>query len=48
MLWTTSGTGFFNDPNLLHPVYTSSAADILAGSVTLTITAYGNLPCGNA
>jgi uncharacterized RmlC-like cupin family protein len=48
LLWSTSGTGYFNDPNLLHPVYTASAADITAGSVTLTLTANGNPPCGNA
>ncbi|MBN4072143.1 T9SS type A sorting domain-containing protein [Flavobacteriales bacterium AH-315-E23] len=36
--WSTSGTGTFDDPTLLTAAYTPSAADISAGSVTLTIT----------
>ena len=36
--WTTSSTGFFDDPSLITAIYTPSAGDILAGSVTLTIT----------
>jgi gliding motility-associated-like protein len=48
LLWTTSGTGFFNDPSMLHPVYTPSTTDILNGTVALTLTAYGLAPCGNA
>lgn len=42
--WTTSGTGTFNNPNVLNPTYTPSAADIAAGSVTLTL---GSLACPN-
>ncbi|MDY0102091.1 MAG: hypothetical protein RBS07_04080, partial [Lentimicrobium sp.] len=48
LLWTTSGTGTFSNPAALNPVYTPSAADVNAGSITLTLTAYGNAPCGNA
>ncbi len=48
LLWTTSGTGSFNDPNIEDPIYTPSAADIASGSVILTLTAFGNAPCGNA
>ena len=48
LLWTTSGTGTFSNPAALNPVYTPSAADINNGSVVLTLTAYGNPPCGNA
>lgn len=44
--WTTSGTGTFNDPNALNPVYTPSQEDITAGSAILTLTATGNAPCG--
>ncbi|MCK9616794.1 MAG: C25 family cysteine peptidase [Lentimicrobiaceae bacterium] len=40
VLWTTSGTGTFDDASLLNPVYTPSPEDIVAGSVVLTITAY--------
>ncbi|MBL4577422.1 MAG: T9SS type A sorting domain-containing protein, partial [Flavobacteriales bacterium] len=36
--WTSSGTGTFNNNALLAAIYTASAADITAGSVTLTIT----------
>lgn len=43
--WTTSGTGGFNNSSLINPVYTPSAADIAAGSVTLTLTAYAISPC---
>ena len=45
ILWTTSGTGTFSDPGALHPVYFPGVADVTAGSVTLTITAYGNGIC---
>ena len=37
-VWTTSGTGTFNDSTLLSPIYTPSPADTAAGCVTLTIT----------
>ncbi|MCF6130778.1 choice-of-anchor D domain-containing protein [Flavobacterium sp. WG47] len=48
VLWTSSGTGSFaNATSLTTCTYTPSAADITAGSVTLTLTAYGNAPCGN-
>ena len=36
--WTTSGTGVFTLPTDPTTVYTPSAADVLAGTVTLTIT----------
>lgn len=36
--WTTSGTGTFSSATSLTPTYTPSAADITAGTVTLTIT----------
>ncbi len=44
--WTTSGTGSFDNPNVLNPVYTPSASDIANGSVTLTLTAEAQSPCG--
>ena len=44
--WTSSGTGTFANPNSLTTcTYTPSAADITAGSVTLTLTASPNSPC---
>ena len=36
--WTTSGTGTFDNNTLATPIYTPSATDITAGSVTLTMT----------
>ncbi|MBS7787485.1 choice-of-anchor D domain-containing protein [Flavobacterium sp. CYK-55] len=47
--WTSSGTGTFaNANNLTTCTYTPSAADIAAGSVTITLTANGTAPCSNA
>lgn len=46
-LWTTSGTGLFAPVDALVSVYTPSAADIIAGSVNLTITRTGGGPCSN-
>jgi hypothetical protein len=37
--WTTNGTGTFADATSLGTTYTPSAADITAGTVTLTLTA---------
>ncbi|MCX6246582.1 MAG: hypothetical protein NTW10_02510, partial [Bacteroidetes bacterium] len=48
LLWTTSGTGTFNNQTIINPIYTPSAADISAGTVTLTLTANANAPCTNA
>ncbi|MBK7031277.1 MAG: hypothetical protein IPH45_19665, partial [Bacteroidales bacterium] len=45
--WSSSGTGTFDNVSLLHPVYSPSAADILAGSVTLTLTATAFSSCAN-
>lgn len=39
LLWETSGTGTFNNPAILNPIYTPSTQDVQAGSVTLTLTA---------
>jgi len=36
--WSTDGTGSFSSTSSLNPVYTPSAADITAGTVTLTLT----------
>ena len=50
VLWTSSGTaGTISSANsLTAATYTPSAADITAGSVTLTLQANGNAPCGAA
>lgn len=47
--WSSSGTGTFTNANSLTTcTYAPSAADVTAGSVTITLTAIGNTPCGNA
>lgn len=49
IVWTSNGTGNFNNPNsLTTAIYTPSAADIATGSVTLTLTVTGNPPCSNS
>lgn len=37
--WTTSGDGSFDNPNAVNPIYTPGAGDLLAGKVTLKLTA---------
>ena len=47
--WTTSGTGTFGNASSLTSTYTPSAADITAGTVTLTLTTNDPAgPCGSA
>lgn len=41
ILWTTSGSGTFDNSQSLTPLYTPSAGDISNGSAILTLTAYG-------
>ncbi len=48
IFWTTSGTGTFNNSNALNPIYSPSADDITAGSVTLTATAISEGVCNPA
>jgi hypothetical protein len=36
--WNSSGTGFFDNDFILNPTYTYSFDDLLAGSVSLTLT----------
>ncbi len=43
--WTSTGTGYFDDISIQNPTYYPSAGDVLAGSVELTLTAYGLSPC---
>jgi hypothetical protein len=42
--WTTSGSGYFSNPDLLNAYYSLSFDDISAGSVVLTLT--GTNACG--
>jgi len=47
--WVTSGTGtFIPNAGSVNPTYTPSNADILAGSVTLTMRLTACSPCPNA
>ena len=45
--WTTDGSGFFNDPTLLTPVYTSEISDF-GKIITLTVNAFGDNACDEA
>ena len=45
-IWSTSGTGTFSpSASALNATYTPSAADIAAGSRTITLTSTNNAPC---
>jgi hypothetical protein len=46
LLWSSSGDGSFDDQTALMPIYTLGAADLAAGTVTLTLTANGGGSCG--
>jgi gliding motility-associated-like protein len=41
LVWTTSGDGTFDNPNLLKPVYYAGPNDLISGTVQLTITVEG-------
>ena len=41
VLWTTSGSGTFSDPEIFTPLYMPSDDDMLEGSVELTFTGFG-------
>lgn len=43
--WTTTGTGAFGNPSMAATTYTPSAADLIAGSVLLTLSADAIAPC---
>jgi hypothetical protein len=43
--WSTSGTGAFNDINIVSPIYSPSIEDVTAGQVTLTMYAAPHAPC---
>ena len=48
LLWTTSGDGAFADATVMNPVYTPGAADLAAGTVTLTLTTEAMGSCEDA
>lgn len=39
LLWTTSGTGTFDDATILSPLYTPGTNDVVLGAVVLSLTA---------
>jgi len=45
LLWTTSGDGEFNNPNIKNPVYTPGSQDKSNGSAILTFTGFAINPC---
>ncbi len=38
VIWSTSGTGLFNDNTILNPVYSASSGDVILGQVLLMVT----------
>lgn len=42
LLWTSTGTGVFSDPDKVHTRYTPSSADKESGHVVLILTVYGS------
>ncbi|MBL0136296.1 MAG: hypothetical protein IPP79_21135, partial [Chitinophagaceae bacterium] len=47
-LWTSSGSGSFDNPAKLNPVYHPSTSDVTNGSASLTINVNGVVPCKNS
>jgi gliding motility-associated-like protein len=45
LVWSTSGSGTFNNPGILNTVYTPSPVDIASGQVILTLTTNAGAPC---
>jgi hypothetical protein len=45
VLWTTSGSGTFDNPANSNPMYTPTLADVTTGYVDLTMTAIAASPC---
>ncbi|GAB1417653.1 hypothetical protein MASR2M12_04180 [Bacteroidales bacterium] len=46
--WTSAGSGSFNNPNILNPIYTPSSADYQSGNVILTLTVTGTTTISDA
>lgn len=47
--WTTSGSGYFDDPSIINPVYHISSFDVSNGYVVLTLHAVNTmLYCGDS
>ena len=46
VLWTSTGTGTFINPEIVNATYIPSQTDVQNGSVVLTLTVTGNQPCG--
>jgi len=48
VLWSTSGSGTFDDPTSLNSVYTPGSQDISAGQITLILNAQPLSPCSTS
>ncbi|MDD3666455.1 MAG: PKD domain-containing protein, partial [Bacteroidales bacterium] len=47
VLWSTAGDGQFADATMPQTLYTPGLADVAAGQVQLTLTAWGDLMCSS-
>ena len=45
LFWKSTGTGIFDDPTSLHPVYTPGISDSIRGYVLLELTTWGVTLC---
>ena len=45
LLWSTNGAGYFDDPALLHPLYTPDPGDLINGQIILSLIASGTGSC---
>ncbi len=43
--WSTSGDGYFSDPNILLPIYFPGPGDLALGQVEVSLTAQAISPC---
>jgi gliding motility-associated-like protein len=43
--WSTTGTGWFDHPALLHPQYHPSPEDVSLGTILCIVEAFGSIPC---
>ncbi|PLW95394.1 MAG: hypothetical protein C0593_14265 [Marinilabiliales bacterium] len=47
LIWTSTGDGYFDNPEILNPEYVPGTGDIQAGIVELVLTAEGLNGCGS-
>jgi gliding motility-associated-like protein/uncharacterized repeat protein (TIGR01451 family) len=46
LYWTSSGTGVFNNPGIINPIYVPSPADLASDHIVLTLSGESQAGCG--